>query len=227
MQKHGFSIDETVILLQHTRVVPRKNIELAIDFAFELEQRFTKDNKKRCIAILVSGHSGDEQVDYKNYLKEYYAEQCKKFPNSSVVFIFGENSILSHRDIIVDKKFYRFKDIPSIVAAYGGIGTYFSEVEGYGNNLLEMMSMGLPVVINKYDIYRTDIEHLGFELPSIENKKLTNNIIEQAYTLLTNYTERNRVIEHNLQVLEDNLHHRVMANKLNPLIERMFTKIVQ
>jgi hypothetical protein len=224
IEKRGFSMDETAILLQHTRVVPRKRIEVAIEFAFRLEKKYRRENIRKCIAILVSGHSGDEQVEYKKFLEDYFNTRESENPDANVVLIFGEDIILSHRDIIVDKKYYKFTEIPSIVAAYGGIGTYFSEVEGYGNNLLEMISNGLPVVINKYDVYKEEIEPLGFDLPSIEKLEVTDEVIDKAFKILQDDRERNRVVKHNLEVLHQKLDHRIIAEKLEPLIVKMFTK---
>jgi hypothetical protein len=129
IESSGFTIDDSLFLLQHTRVVPRKKIEIAIDFAFELEKRFLEDQRRKCIILLVSGHSGDEQFQYKEFLTDYFLIKKEAYPQSNVFLIFGENRILSHRDIIVDKKYYNFYEIPSVIAYYGGIGTYFSQVE--------------------------------------------------------------------------------------------------
>lgn len=226
LENRGFNLNDAVFLLQHTRVVPRKKIEVAIDFAFQLEQRYLQDNLRKCIVLLVSGHSGDEQVAYKQFLQKYYDDIIAQNPDSQVILIFGENRILSHRDIIVDKKYYNFYEVPAIVASLGGIGTYFSEVEGFGNNLLEMVSFGLPVVINKYDVYKSDIDHLGFEFPSIENCQLNGNLVEEGYKLLTDIKSRNKNIRHNLEILRDKLDHRIIAEKLKPLVIRMFTRIL-
>ena len=226
IEKRNFSIEDTVILLQHTRVVPRKKIEVALDFAYRLEKRFKKDDKNKCIVLLISGHSGDEQANYRNFLLEYYEKKQKENIGSEVVMIFGEHRILSHRDIIVDKKYYNFYEVPTIVASCGGMGTYFSEVEGFGNNLLEMVSFGLPVVINKYDIYKSDIEQLGFSFPSVDDCKLTDEVVEQSYKLLTNQKVRNENIYHNLKVLSIKLGHQIIAEKLKPLIMKMFTRIL-
>ncbi len=223
-ESKGFSLDDTVILLQHTRVVPRKKIELAIDLAFELEKKFKKNENPKCIAVLVSGHSGDEQNAYLNNLYVHYTEKCKADPDSNVLLIFGENHILSHRDIIVDKKFYKFAEIPSVIAAHGGIGTYFSDVEGFGNNLLEMISLGLPAVINKYEIFKEEIEKFGFILPAIDNTTITEELVEQSYRLLTDTEYRNHVVLHNLKVLKENFDHEIIASKLKPIIKSMFMR---
>jgi len=116
--------------------------------------------------------------------------------------------------------------VPAIVSQYGGIGTYFSEVEGFGNNLLEMVSFGLPVVINKYDVFRSDIEHLGFHFPAIEKCILTDDLIESAFKILTNYHTRNEIVLHNLKVLQQKLDHKIIAELLKPLIIKMFTRIL-
>ena len=226
IDKRGFTIDNSVILLQHTRVVPRKKIETALNFAFHLEKRYLKEGMRKCIVLLISGHSGDEQVQYKKELNDFYDMKLHENPGADVVMIFGENRILSHRDIIVDKKYYNFYEVPSIVASLGGIGTYFSEVEGFGNNLLEMVSFGLPVVINKYDTYKTDIDHLGFKFPSIENSPLTPEVIEDAFCLLNDSKYRNENIKHNLNVLSEKLDHKIIAMMMEPLMIRMFTQIL-
>lgn len=224
VESAGFTINDTVILLQHTRIVPRKKIEFAIDLAFALEKRFQQAMIKKCIVLLISGHSGDEQVTYKEFLLMYYRMKMEESPRSAVFIIFGENHILSHRDIIVDKKYYNFFEVPSIIASYGGIGTYFSEIEGFGNNLLEMLAAGLPVIINKYSVYKTDLEPLGFDLPFIEDNILDSGIIETAFRLLTDVVFRNRLIYHNLTILSQKLGHRIIAEKFAPLISNIFTK---
>ncbi len=219
LKKMDSDIDQSVLLLQHTRIVPRKKIETAIDFAFKLSTKF---KNKKCIVLLVSGHSGDEQVEYKKFLKRYFKDKLGKKPEAKVILLFGERHILSERDIIVDQKFYKFAEIPSIVAQHGGIGTYFSEIEGFGNNLLEMISCGLPVVINRYPVYESDIEHYGFDLPSVKDGVLTNELIDTAYKILTDPGKRNIQVYHNLRTLDSRLSHRVMARKIQPLIEDIF-----
>jgi glycosyltransferase involved in cell wall biosynthesis len=224
VESAGYSMKNTLILLQHTRIVPRKKIEVAIDLAFELAERFLKDGQRKCIVLLISGHSGDEQVKYKEFLSGYFKMKKEVGPQLPVFMIFGENYILSHRDIIVDRKYYDFFEIPALVACYGGIGTYFSETEGFGNNLLEMIAAGLPVVINKYATFKTDIEPLGFELPFIEDALLNPELVEETYKLATHIAYRNKLVKHNLAVLSERLEHRIIAGSLAPLINNIFTR---
>jgi mannosylglucosylglycerate synthase len=224
VEQEGFTMKETLILLQHTRIVPRKKIEFAIDLAFELEKKFHSLGEKRCLALLISGHSGDEQAKYKEFLMAYFKMKKEEFTNAAVFMIFGEDLILSHRDIIVDKKYYNFAEVPAIVAAAGGIGTYFSQVEGFGNNLLEMLAAGLPVVINKYGVYKTDLEPLGFNLPFIEQNVMDASLIETTYKIATDYTYRNQLVQHNLKILYGKLGNHIISDSLGPLVNRIFTK---
>ncbi|HJZ41144.1 MAG TPA: hypothetical protein VJ203_12310 [Bacteroidales bacterium] len=224
VESRGYTVDDTVILLQHTRIVPRKKIELAIDLAFELLGKFQQEKLNKCIALLISGHSGDEQAKYKEFLAEYFHMKKEAAPSAPVFMIFGENHILSHRDIIVDKKYYNFFEIPSIIAAHGGIGTYFSEVEGFGNNLLEILAAGLPAIINKYSVYKTDLEPLGFDLPFTEDNILDPSLIDTTFRLAADIRYRNKLVRHNLSILSEMLAHRIIAESLAPLINNIFTR---
>jgi hypothetical protein len=49
----------------------------------------------------------------------------------------------------------------------GCIGTYSANLR-VRNNLLEMTSFALHVIINKYDVYKSDIEPLGLRFPAID-----------------------------------------------------------
>jgi hypothetical protein len=220
LKKRGIRLEDSSILLQHTRIVPRKKIETAIDLAFALHGKFKSAGREKCVVLLVSGHSGDEQEKYKDFLKRYFKEKKGLHPGCNVLLLFGESIILPEKEIIVDKKYYRFQDIASIVASVGGIGTYFSEMEGYGNNLLEMIGAGLPAVVNRYDVFQSDIEPLGFDLPSISGGRLSQGAVNKAYELLTDIKKRNALVKHNLEVLGKKLGHRLISRKLSKIIEK-------
>ncbi|OGV38435.1 MAG: hypothetical protein A2020_15380 [Lentisphaerae bacterium GWF2_45_14] len=213
--------DAAVFLLQHTRIVPRKRIDIAIDFAFRLSARFRSANQKRFIVLLFSGHSGDEQASHLEFLQEHYRKRSGENPLDEVIIVYGEKCILSSKDIIVDRKFYDFSEIPSVIAARGGMGTYFSEIEGFGNNLLEMVKSALPVIINEYEIYESDIKKYGFNFPSVKNCSITDESVEESFKLLTDIRYRNSVVKHNLQILERELSHKVIAENLEGIVSRI------
>lgn len=224
LEKKNKTLSDCALFLQHTRVVERKRIDHAIDFVFEMEKTFRKKKNPKTAVLIVSGHSGDENDSYLKFLKNHFRQRQKETPDvaDEVILIFAEDRVFPEREVIVDKKFYRFRDIPGIIARNGGLGTYFSEVEGFGNNLLEMLSLGLPVAINRYPIYDKDIAPLGFDLPSIREGQFTKAFIDECYALMCDLKKRNESVSHNLQVLEKKLHHGVIAKKLEPLIQNLF-----
>ncbi|MBF0198441.1 MAG: hypothetical protein HQL32_12055 [Planctomycetes bacterium] len=224
LEQKGYTIDDAVILLQHTRIVERKRIDIAIDYAVKLCEKFHEEGDKKCVVLLVSGHSGDEHDSYRDTLEDKFNQlkEENELVKKSVILNFGESHILPSREVLVNRKFYAFGDIPSIVAASGGIGTYFSEVEGFGNNLLEMMAMSLPVVLNKYDIFKSDVEPLGFKFAAIEKCELNTKAIDQGYRYFSDEDFRAETIKHNLEVLENMLSHSVLADQLTPLIINLF-----
>lgn len=220
LKKRGKTIADAMFLLQHTRIVERKRIETALEYAARMQKKFCKSGKT--VVLIISGHSGDEDNVYLRHLRRFYNKLTKATKGESFILCFAQNRVFPERELIVDKKFYKFKDIPKIIAQHGGLGTYFSSNEGFGNNLLEMMSMGLPVVINEYPIYVSDIKKYGFKLPSIKDGVITKKIVDDGYELLTDYKKRNQVVKHNLRILEKKLNHRIIAKELDKLISNMF-----
>jgi len=189
-----------------------------------MSEKFKKEKQKKCIVLLVSGHSGDEHDSYRTTLEDYFKAEIKKHSKvkNNVILNFGEAHILPNREVMVNRKYYSFADVPAIVAASGGMGTYFSEVEGFGNNLLEMMALGLPVVLNRYNIYKTDLEPLGFDAAAVDNCKINDEVVEIGYKYLTDPELRRKTIQHNLEVLNTKLSHDLMASILSPLIQNLF-----
>ncbi len=223
LEELGVSLDETLLILQHTRVVARKRIDYAMDFAFHMHERLLKKGCKKATALIISGHSGDEDDAYVNELRYYFAKKQEQAANpDGVILIFAEHRIFAEREVIIDKRYYRFRDIPGIIARHGGVGSYFSEAEGYGNNLLEMISMGLPVLINQYPVYKKDIAPLGLMLPAIEDGQFTDEFLEEAEALVVDPHRREKVVQHNLSVLDKKLNHKVISKKMEKVLHNMF-----
>jgi len=223
LEERHASLDETLLILQHTRVVARKRIDYAIDFAFLMHERLRRKGYKKATALIISGHSGDEDDAYVNQLRLHFEAQLSQATDpDGVMLLFAEHRIFAEREVIIDKRYYRFRDIPGIIARHGGIGSFFSEAEGYGNNLLEMISMGLPVVINRYPVYKKDIERLGFMLPAIDDGQFTEDFLQAAEALVIDPQRRAEVVRHNLSVLDRKLNHKVISKKMEKVLQNMF-----
>jgi hypothetical protein len=87
-----------------------------------------------------------------------------------------------------------------------------------------MLAAGLPVLINRYDVYKSDLEPLGFDLPYIEDNIMGSGFIDTACKIATDIQFRNRLVFHNLSVLSEKLGNKVIADSLGRLINNIFTK---
>ena len=217
----GKSLKDCLLFLQHTRVVPRKRIDHAIDFCFAMADRFKKDGQNKMVFLLISGPTGDELSDDVTDLTKHLHMRRLERPDLHVEIIWGENRIRSEREVVNGVKYYSFAEVPGIVAHYGGLGTYFSDVEGFGNNLLELISLGVPPVVREYPVYLTDIAIYGFDIPSTPDGTMTPELIEGAYKILTDVDHRKAVVKKNVDVLVKNLGHNKIAENLSKLWETL------
>jgi len=217
----GKSLKDCLLFLQHTRVVPRKRIDHAIDFCFAMGERFKRDGQNKKVFLLISGPTGDELSDDVTDLTKHLNMRRLERPDLDVEIIWGENRIRSEREVVNGVKYYSFAEVPGIVAYYGGLGTYFSDVEGFGNNLLELISLGVPPVVRKYPVYLTDIAVYGFDIPSTPDGTMTPKLIEGAYKILTDVDHRKAVVKKNVDVLVKNLGHNKITENLSKLWETL------
>lgn len=137
--------DDEHILLQPTRIVPRKRIELSLELARRID--------RKCV-ILISHRAGDEGKNYEQYLGDY-----AKFIGVKVIF--GADRFDYVRGITAEgKKIYSLED------AYlqADLVTYPSRVEGFGNAFLETVYYRRPIVMSTYEIFKTDIQPKGFKI---------------------------------------------------------------
>lgn len=153
------------ILLQPTRIVPRKRIELAIELCHRLD--------RNCI-LLITHTSGDEGTAYEKYLRQY-ADIL------GVEVIFGCD-IINHRrgNLPNGRRVFSLADAYHIA----NLVTYPSTIEGFGNAFLESIYYRCPIVISMYEIFKTDIHPKGFRVIGFENfisdetVRLTRHILE-------------------------------------------------
>jgi hypothetical protein len=146
------------ILLQPTRIVPRKRIELSIELARRIDNN--------CV-VLISHRSGDEGSSYESYLRSF-AELL------GVRVIFAGDRFDYYRGLTEDgRKIFSLED------AYlqSDLVTYPSRVEGFGNAFLETVYFKKPIVMSTYEIFKTDIQPKGFRVIGfgdfIDNKCVT------------------------------------------------------
>lgn len=191
--------DDDVMILQPTRVVPRKGIEHAISLVALLEDSRYK--------LVISHEAGDEGETYKRSLQELAAE-------ANVDLLFIDDRIGEHRQINSDgKKVYTLWDL----YPYAGLVTYPSLYEGFGNALLEAIYFKVPILINRYSIYTRDIEPKGFDMPVIDGY-VTRKAVAQVREVLENPERRRQMVEHNYEVASRFFSYEVLRRRLRTLI---------
>jgi glycosyltransferase involved in cell wall biosynthesis len=168
------------LILQPTRVVPRKGIEHAITVVSRL-------NDSRC-KLVISHESGDEGDSYLSALMELAAE--------------------SRVDLrMVRAELTEIKDGVPVPAPGGALSlwdlyaaadlvTYPSLYEGFGNALLEAFYFRVPVLVNRYSIFVQDIEPKGFRTISMDGF-VTSDVVRGVRTVLDSPELRRDMVETN------------------------------
>jgi len=190
--------DDQLFILQPTRVVKRKKIELAI----ELVNRLGKKAK-----LVISHASGDEGYDYECRVKEY---AC--LMNVDTVFV---SDIINEKRGFTEsgKKIYTLNDI----YPHADLVTYPSDFEGFGNAFIEAIYFRKPIVVNSYSIYTMDIKPKGFSVIEI-NGYITDKAIMQVEKILEDKKLRQKMVDHNYEVAKTCYSYSVLQKKLKNLL---------
>ncbi|MEJ5238903.1 glycosyltransferase [Limisphaera sp. VF-2] len=163
--------EEDWLILQPTRVVPRKGIEHAIELVRRL-----KDPRAK---LVISHPAGDEGNAYVAMLHDRIAD-------AGIDVRFIADRVAEHRGRnAAGQKVYTLFD----VYLHADLVTYPSYYEGFGNAFLEAIYFGKPVVVNTYAVYARDLAPLGFRTISMSNL-VTRDIVEQVREILHNATLR-------------------------------------
>jgi len=194
----GFS-DDDVLILQPTRIVPRKGIEHSIKLLESLGDPRMK--------LVISHSAGDEGYEYRHMLEELAEE-------SGVDLRIIDDRIGEMRKQTPDgKKIYTLWDLYPFV----DFVTYPSLYEGFGNAFLEAVYFKLPILINRYSIFARDIEPKGFRVPLMDGY-LTKRVIDEVRRLLSDERHRHAVVEHNYAVARRFFGYAVLRRSLRTLV---------
>lgn len=209
--------ENDVLILQATRIVQRKGIELAVDFVraldtpgrrAQLRERglynghpFDRDSR---IVLVFAGYARDDVSGrYVSRLKEKVAQV-------GIDALFIEDAIEANRGIKDGCKLYSLWD----AYVFADFVTYPSLWEGWGNQFLEALHARLPLMLFEYPVYRADIKDKGFRVVSLGSElqgrdelglvqiapQLIRQAADQAVHLLTDAQLRQEMVEHNFRL---------------------------
>jgi glycosyltransferase involved in cell wall biosynthesis len=193
----GLSPEDRVIL-QPTRVVPRKNIELSIELLRQLGDARLK--------LVVTHHAGDEGVEYLAQLRD-------QAHAAGVDFCYVAKSFAPARVVSPDgHKTYSLWDAYPLAE----LVTYPSTVEGFGNAFLEAVYFRQPLFVNRYAVYVSDLQPLGFCCVEVDNA-VTPEALEAVRRLLSDRELAAEVTAHNYTVAQAHFSYEAVT----PLVERV------
>jgi glycosyltransferase involved in cell wall biosynthesis len=169
----GVEGDE-MMMLQPTRIVPRKGIERSIELVRRLERPCT---------LVISHASGDEGTAYEDYVRDYADTMDVR-----VLFAAEAVAELRRRGVGLGD-IYRLADLV----------TYPSIIEGFGNAFLEAVYYRRPIVLNRYDVFRTDIEPKGFRVVAFDGF-IREDTVRQVASLLEDPALQAEMVGHNYRL---------------------------
>ncbi len=197
--------DNHLLILQPTRVIPRKGIELAIELVQHLQHPDLRGRLLGKEPVLVISHkAGDEGMDYLAQLQTQ-AEQA------DVRLIYAGDLFSSDED--------RTAETYSLWDAYvhADFVTYPSLVEGFGNALLETLYFRLPALVNRYDVYVADLDPLGFDLIEIDGR-ISEATVVACVEAMMDPVRRRRMAERNYEVARAHFSYAAVA----PILAMLF-----
>ena len=177
----GLAPDD-VMILQPTRVVPRKGIEHAITVVSRLKD-------PRC-KLVITHEAGDEGDAYLTALIDMAGESGVDLRLVKTVLTEAVDGVPqpTPEGVVGLWDVYPCADLV----------TYPSLYEGFGNALLEAFYFKVPVLVNRYGIWVQDIEPKGFSTIVMDGF-VTGSVVEQVRRVLANPEVRREMVETNYE----------------------------
>lgn len=229
-----------LMILQATRIIPRKGIELAIDFTaalsakrpalngMHLKNGETFTSHSRIVLVLAGCAEDDATGTYLQRLQQHAV-------HTGVDMVHISDQVAAERGQAPNGT-SGFRNLYSLWDTYvhADIITYPSYWEGWGNQLLEAVKARLPVVLFEYPVYTRDIKPFGFEMISLGSSiasRNTDGLVQipaeyiesaasQAVIVLTNPEKYEKMVNANYQAARKNFSMEALLRYLTPLMNR-------
>jgi len=190
---------DQVMVLQPTRVVPRKGIEQTIELAHRIS--------RPCV-VVVSHASGDEGTGYEAYLRDYAKLLGVRVSFAARAFGHRRGTTQDGHKMYALADAYREADLVA----------YPSILEGFGNAFLEAVYYRRPILVRRYDVFRADIEPKGFEVIPFDDF-VTEYTIQQAEAVLDDPALSSKMVDNNYDLGREHYSYTVLEKGLVSLID--------
>jgi glycosyltransferase involved in cell wall biosynthesis len=230
--------ENDIYILQATRLVRRKGIELAVDFVAALNspqrraileqgrlydgRSFGADDR---IVLVLAGYAQDDPGG------TYVSALHEKIEKSGIEAIFIEDRVGGSRRMRDGQKIYTLWD----TYVFADFVTYPSLWEGWGNQLLEAIRAGLPYLIFEYPVYKIDIKGTGLRSVSLGDEIRGTDVsglvsvtreqvaaaADEAVQLLINKELRQEMVAHNFAVASKHFSMAALAQLLSQVIDTL------
>lgn len=195
--------DDALLILQPTRVVSRKGIEVAIELVRRLEHPKS--------TLVISHEAGDEGLSYLRRIEEF-----AEFMEVDLRII--SDRVGDHRGLNLEgKKVYTLWDI----YPHSDLVTYPSLQEGYGNAFVEAIYFRRPIVVNRYPIFEADIEPKGFDVIAFD-QFITADTLADIKRIISDRHRLDEMVEHNYMLAWRYLSYEMLQEKMESILVEIF-----
>ncbi len=188
-----------LFVLQPTRVVQRKGIEMSIELINRLQLPDAH--------LYITHRSNDEGLAYWQWLKREAGRM--RVDLELVDHLIGEE-----RTRINNHKIYTLWD----AYPHANLVTYPSLYEGFGNALLEAIYFKRLTVVNRYPVYNADIRPFGFEFLELDGY-VDEEVIGRTRQLLKDPAEVQWMTETNYALAQEHFSFDVLERKLKEILK--------
>ncbi len=231
--------EDHLIILQPTRVVRRKGIELSVALVEELNKPRYRDRLMgKTPVLLITHRAGDEGMGYLEELGELARAKgvdlryaASRFDDTRHVQP-PEESVVPDQLARYDENVYamrlfhngRMTQIDedkrySIWDAYvhADFVSYPSRYEGFGNAFLESIYFRLPLLVNRYPVYESDIAPLGFDVVEITGN-VDEGTVDMVVKAMMDPVRRRRMVEWNYHLARYHFSYEAVRPKMDKFI---------
>jgi mannosylglucosylglycerate synthase len=206
--------DDDILVVQPTRIVPRKRIEDSVRLLGKLVEMYPEFRDR--IQYIISLYQGDEPNT--NYIEQIRAQS----EDVGIRLHLISDRVASVRGVDAEgRRMFTNRD----VLVNADLVTYLPVWEGFGNALLEALAARAPVVATTYLVYKTDIMPSGIENIEIRdrydeegNLVIPAEALESIHYLLTHPEYRRDLSEKNFQIAKSEFGMDVLRNRLTRVL---------